>query len=355
MDRMFPFLFTILAHYFTPRHNAEVRLLKAQIKILMDRVPTKRIIPSAEEKSELIRLGAICDHDVADLMEIVKHATYRRWLDRSQKGEVFKNVGRPRLTQEIRDLIIKLAKENVLWGYRRIVGEMKKLGFHLGVTSAKRVLTDAGIYPSPEKERKKPPLDWLTFIHAHLESVIACDFFTKDIYTPTGKMTAHVLFFIHLKSRRVYCSTPTYSPDSAWVTQQARNTIMWCDEQGVKPRFLVRDADTKFSGPFNEVWKSEGARVIQIPHRAPAANSYAESFVAGIKRECLDFFICFSRRQLDYICRTWVRHHNTDRPHQGVDIGNNVLAVDFKPQKTGAIKSKEALGGIIRSYYREAA
>jgi putative transposase len=355
MDSMFTFLLAIVIHYFTPRHNAEIRFLKAQMKILQDRVPTKRIIPTAEEKSELIRLGAICDHEVADLLEIVKHATYRRWLDRSQKGEIFKNVGRPRLTEEICALVIKLAKENILWGYRRIVGEMKKLGFHLGATSAKRILTEAGIHPSPEKEKKKPPLDWLTFISAHVESVVACDFFTKDVYTLKGKMTAYILMFIHIGSRRVFCSSATYSPDSAWVTQQARNATMWCEDLGIEPRFLVRDADTKFSGPFLEVWKSEGVRVIQIPHKAPQVNAFAESFIATIKRETLDFFVCISRRQLDYIVKSWVRHYHFDRPHQGRGIGNNVLDVNFKPKQKGSIRCKESLGGIIRSYYREAA
>ncbi|MBF0370342.1 MAG: transposase [Magnetococcales bacterium] len=195
----------------------------------------------------------------------------------------------------------------------------------------------------------------MTFIHAHLESVIACDFFTKDVFTFSGKMTAYILVFIHLGSRRVYCSSSTYSPDSAWVTQQARNAAMWCGDLGINPRFLIRDADTKFSGTFDEVWKTEGARIIQIPHRAPQANSFSESFVASIKREALDFFVCFSRRQLDYITRSWVRHYHDERPHQGHGIGNNVLNVDFRPQKTGPVRSKEALGGIIRSYYREAA
>ena len=95
--------------------------------------------------------------------------------------------------------------------------------------------------------------------------------------------------------------------------------------------------------------------MIQIPHRAPAANSYCESFIGTLKRECLDFFICFSRSQLAYIVSTWGRHYNTSRPHTGAGMGNNVLQVDFKPQETGPIRSKEALGGIIRSYYREAA
>ncbi|MBF0185560.1 MAG: transposase [Magnetococcales bacterium] len=348
-------LWAMIAHFFNPRHNAEIRLLKAQIRILQGRLTTTRISPSPEEKSELLRIGSECDHNVADLMVIVKPATYRRWLNQSNKGESFKQLGRPRLTQELRDTAIRMAKENLLWGYRRIAGELKKLGLYAGSTTVKRILTEAGIHPSPEKEKKKPPIPWMTFIEAHMESIVACDFFTKDLITPMGRKTAYVLFFIHLSSRRVYCSAPTYSPDSAWVTQQARNVLMWCHEQGIKPEYLIRDADTKFSGPFKEVWKSEGIRIIQIPHKAPQANAFAESFVSTIKRECLDFFTCFSLSQLDYILITWLRHYNTERPHTGEGIGNNVLQVDFHPQQTGPIRSRKILGGIARSYYRKAA
>ena len=99
----------------------------------------------------------------------------------------------------------------------------------------------------------------------------------------------------------------------------------------------------------------EGARVIQIPHRAPDANAFAESFIGTIKRECLDFFVCFSRSQLDYSLRTWVRHYNVERPHRGRDIGNNVLQVDFRPVRDGPIRRKRQLGGIIISYTPDAA
>ncbi|KNX40032.1 hypothetical protein ROTO_34080 [Roseovarius tolerans] len=185
--------------------------------------------------------------------------------------------------------------------------------------------------------------------------MIACDFFSKTVFTLRGPRTAYVLMFIHLGSRRVFCSAPTYTPDSAWTTQQARNTLMWCAEHGITPDFLIRDADTKFSVNFDTVWASEAARVIQILHRAPDANAFAESFIGTIKRECLGFFVCFSRSQLDYILRTWVRHYNFERPHRGRDIGNNVLLVNFRPARDGPITRKRALGGIITSYSRDAA
>jgi len=355
MNSTLSLLLVFLNQFFMPRHNAQLRLLKAQITILRARIPTQRIILSPAEKAELLRIGEECGHDVDGLLEVAKPATYKRWMTQMRSGRPFKAVGRPRLTQELRDVVIRIGSENLLWGYKRIAGELKKLGLYAGANSVKRILNEAGIHPSPERLKKRPTLPWSTFIRAHMETMVACDFFSKTVFTLRGPRTAYVLVFIHLGSRRVFCSTPTYTPDSAWVTQQARNTLMWCTEQGITPDFLIRDADTKFSPSFDTVWASEAARVIQIPHRAPDANAFAESFIGTIKRECLDFFVCFSRTQLDYILRTWVRHYNFERPHRGRDIGNNVLHVDFKPARDGPISRKRQLGGIVTSYTRHAA
>jgi putative transposase len=355
MNSTISLLLVFLNQFFLPRHNAQLRLLKAQIAILRARIPTDRIILSPAEKAELIRIGEECGHEIDGLMEVAKPATYKRWLAQMRVGRPFKAVGRPRLTQELRDVVIRIGSENLLWGYKRIAGELKKLGLYAGANSVKRILNDAGIHPSPEKRNKKPVLPWATFIRAHMETMVACDFFSKTVFTLRGPRTAYVLVFIHLGSRRVFCSAPTFAPDSAWVTQLARNTLMWCEKQGITPEFLIRDADTKFSASFDTVWASEAARVIQIPHRAPDANAFAESFVGTIKRECLDFFVCFSRSQLDYIVQTWVRHYNVERPHRGRDIDNNVIQVNFRPTRDGPIRRRRQLGGIVTSYTREAA
>ena len=94
---------------------------------------------------------------------------------------------------------------------------------------------------------------------------------------------------------------------------------------------------------------------VKTPVRAPKANAFRESFIGTLKRECLNQFMCFSIDHLHYITRTWIRYYNTERPHRGKDIGNRVLNVDFKPTVKGEVKCNEQLGGIIRSYYREAA
>lgn len=117
-------LLVFLNQFFMPRHNAQLRLLKAQITILRARIPTQRIILSPAEKTELIRIGEECGHDVDGLMEVAKPATYKRWLAQMRGGRPFQAVGRPRLTQELRDVVTRIGSENLLWGYKRIAGEL---------------------------------------------------------------------------------------------------------------------------------------------------------------------------------------------------------------------------------------
>ena len=246
MNSTLSLLLVFLNQFFMPRHNAQLRLLRAQITILRTRIPTQRIILSPAEKAELLRIGEECGHDVDGLMEVAKPTTYKRWLAQMRSGTPFEAVGRPRLTQELRDVVTRIGSENLLWGYKRIVGELKKLGLYAGANSVKRILNEAGIHPSPERRKKKPALPWTTFIQAHMETMVACDFFSKTVFTLRGPRTAYVLMFIHLGSRRVFCSAPTYSPDSAWATQQARNTLIWCEEQGITPGFLIRVLSEQF-------------------------------------------------------------------------------------------------------------
>ena len=134
------------------------------------RIPTQRIILSPAEKAELLRLGEECGHDIDGLLEVAKPATYKRWLAQMRGGRSFQAVGRPRLTQELRDVVTRIGSENLLWGYKRIAGELKKLGLYAGANSVKRILNEAGIHPSPERRKKKPTLPWTTFIRAHMDA-----------------------------------------------------------------------------------------------------------------------------------------------------------------------------------------
>ena len=164
-----------------------------------------------------------------------------------------------------------------------------------------------------------------------------------------------VLVFFRLGSRKVYCSPSTYHPNSKRVMQQARNASMWVEDEGIDPRFLIRDRDRKYPDEFDAFWKEARVRPIKIPPRAPMANAFRESYIGTTKRKALNRFICFSRGQLDYILRVWLKHYHEQRPHRGVSRENTVLDVDFVPQTEGLIRCKSELGGILKSYYRDAA
>lgn len=137
--------------------------------------------------------------------------------------------------------------------------------------------------------------------------------------------------------------------------QQNRNVSMWLQDEGIDVKFILSDRDAKYPYALKHFWKAEGVRSLKGPPRAPKANAFAESFIGTLKRECLNHFICFSRDQLDYIIRTWIEHYNTERPHRGAGIENNVLDRSFVPRVKGRIRCRRKLGGIVSSYYREAA
>jgi putative transposase len=330
-------------------------MLQAQIRVLRSRIDVSRIVPTPQEKAELLRIGTLLGHDVAEVMHVVQPETYRKWVRQSRCGIVFKRSGRPRIPMATTNLVLRMAEENLRWGYRRIVGELKKLGIRTGTTTVKQILRDSGIHPAPDKAFKKPAVPWTTFAHAHMDSMVGCDFFTKRIYSLRGVLTAYVLVFIHLGSRKVYCSPATLNPTGDWVMQQTRNANMWLDDMGVKPRFVIHDRDRKYPGEFKAFWRSEGVRSIPIPLKAPRANSFTESFLETLKREALNYFMCFGLDQLDYITKTWCRYYNTCRPHRGIGMNNEVLDKEFGPQLEGPVRCRRELGGIITTYYREAA
>lgn len=349
---IFP-LFALLMQWMSPRYNAKMRFLEIQIDMLRSRIDSDRIITTPEERRRLITLGEQFGHEIDDLLKVVVPGTYKRWVREASNGVTFKSVGRSRIAQSVRDLIHRIARENKGWGYRRIFSELKKLGITIGATTVRKVMVDDGIEPPPWERAEGPPISWKTFINAHMDSIMACDFFTKNVCSIYGVERVYVLVFIHLGSRKAWHSFPTAHPTHAWVMQQCRNAAMWLREEGLDARFLIRDRDVVYPEHMKNFWKSEGVKVIKTPVQAPKANAYCESFIGTFKRECLNHFVCFNRAQLHYICRTWFLHYNTERPHRGRD--QNVLNVDFKPTSKGRVRCKEQLGGIIKSYYRDAA
>ncbi|VGO13905.1 hypothetical protein PDESU_02462 [Pontiella desulfatans] len=345
----------LLQERFRPRYDARLQLLTYQVKMLRSRIDESKIYTTPQERAELLRLGEQLDHDISDVMLVVQPATYRGWLRQRNPNRKKRGAGRPGTAQATINLVMRMARENLGWGYSRILGELKKFGIRIGRTTIQDILKREGHYPVPDKTIGHPSGNWKQFVGSHMDTLVACDFFAKPVLTWKGWVDAYVLVFIHLGSRRVFMSPATFHPHDEWALQQARNAAMWLEDIGVRATGLIRDRDTKYSYRFDAFWKSEGIEPKKIPVRAPMANSYCENYIGKLKHECLNHFVCFSMDHLDYINREWLSYYHTQRPHQGTDIGNNVLDADFRPAETGEVKQEERLGGIISWYYREAA
>ena len=302
-------------------------------------------------------------HDVGDVIGIVTPRTYSRWVIDQREGRRPKRVGRPKIARNLCELVKRLAKENTGWGYRRIIGELRKLRLRIGRSSIRRILKESGLTPSPHRRGKAKETVWRKFIRLHLNTLVACDFFTKSVITPLGSRLAYCVVFIHVGTREVFLSPPTYEPNDRWVQQQGRNLLMWLEDNKLEARFLVRDRDSKFSFAFDRLLYGAGIRRVRTPLLAPDANAFAESWIGSFKRGCLDHFACFSMGHLDHIAQTFVRFHNEFRPHQS--LGNRTLpeAATGPPieipstpaPEIGRVRCKRSLGGLLRHYSREAA
>jgi putative transposase len=280
---------------------------------------------------------------------LVTPRTLLRWhqaLVRRKWRQPPGRVGRPPLPREVRELVLRLARENPRWGHRRICGELRKLGFIVSATSIRRLLTRAGLEPAP---RRGGP-SWREFLKSQATSIIACDFFTVET---VFLRRFYVLFFIAHASRRVWVAGCTRNPTGEWVTQQARNLGLDFSDQGV--RFLIRDRDSKYSGRFDEVFRSEGIRIVKTPLRSPKANAIAERFVRTVRSECLDWLLILSRRHLEHVLRVYADHYNRQRPHRGLGLRLPNPGTDALLPASGEIQRHDRLGGLIHEYYRAAA
>jgi len=277
-------------------------------------------------------------------------------VSEEKRGKDWKDVGRKRTPEAVCNLLKRMVEANQRWGYCRIVGELKKNGIRIGTTTVREILMRMGISPEPTKGISKGNIPWKVFIEANKESLLATDFFSKNVWYFWGKRQLYFLAFIHIGSRKVFCSVGTFNPDDTWVTQQCRNAIMWAEDEGIEVRFLIHDRDGKFKGEkFIGYWKGTDTKRIKTPVRSPKANSFMECWVGSLKKEILNHIFGVSRGQLNYVVGLWVKHYNSRRPHQGKGIDNNVLDVSFTSQTKGKIRCEQKLGGLITEWYRDKA
>ncbi|MEP7289668.1 MAG: integrase [Chloroflexota bacterium] len=259
--------------------DLEIALLRQQLRILERKVNDKSQL-SRPEKLMLVALAnqlKDVSQNFRDRLQkcllLVKPDTLLKWhrelVRRKWTTQRPKVGGRPRIGEELETLIVRLARENPRLGFDKIQGELLKLGFEVDRSTVRNVMRRHHLPPAPERGRSS----WRTFLKHYRAQMLACDFFTVETI---DLQTLYVLFFIEMGSRRVHLAGCMAMPDSAWVTQQARQLVWHLTDCPQMMRFLIHDNDTKFSAAFDNIFASEGIEIVFTPFRAPKAKAVAE-------------------------------------------------------------------------------
>ena len=268
----------------------------------------------------------------------------RKWATFGRR----RGPGRPPLAPEVRDLILRLARENPTWGYVRMRGELLKLGHAVAASTIQLLLRRHHVPPAP----RRAGLSWAACLRAHAAGLLACDCCTVET---VRLQTLYVLCFLEVHTRRVCVAGCTAHPTGTWVTPQARNVGWDFEEAGVRPTVLLRDRDPTVVPAFDAVLAAQGVRVVRTPVRAPRANAFAERWVGTARRACLDWLLIAGERQLRHVLREYAAHYNAARPHRARRRQPPLGPPSRRAGTAGAVCRRVRLGGLLHEYERAAA
>jgi hypothetical protein len=319
---------------------------------------TGRLHLSDAERITLAEIGQkLGKQALAEVAQAAKPDTILGWHRKlvAQKfdgSDQRKALGRPRVSKEVEDVVVEMAKANRSWGYDRLAGALAHLGYDISDQTVGNILKRRGLPPAPERQKTTT---WKEFIRRHMAVLWATDFFSTEVWTLRGLVTFYVLFFIKLDTREVHIAGVTSHPNEPWMVQVARNLTM--EEWGVlKPgQYLLHDRDTKFCAACKQCLDDAGVKRLPLPAKSPNLNAIAERWIRSVKEEALAKLILCGEPSLWHVLREYVAHYHQERPHQGK--GNVMLLPPDRPNKRtdGPIHCRERLGGLLTYYNREAA
>jgi len=326
-------------------------------RVLREQRGSRRLRLTDVQRRRLAQLGkALGRRALSEVCSIVTPDTILRWyrklIANKYDGSSKRGPGRPRKPNALRELVLRMARENPSWGYTRIVGAMANLGHIVGRNTVKRLLAEAGIDPAPERTKR---ISWRAFLRAHWGAIAAADFLTVEVLNLWGLTRYYVLFVIDLRSRRVEIAGIAHQPDGQWMMQAGRNLLDACDGFLLGKRYLILDRDPLYTGAFRRLLADAGVKPVRLPPRSPNLNAFAERFVGSIRRECLSRIVILGEGHLRRTVREYLEHYHRERNHQG--LSNLLLEAGACPanHSAGRVRRRERLGGLLSFYHREAA
>lgn len=245
-------------------------------------------------------------------------------------------MGCPRVSAEVRELIVTVARENPRWGAERIRGELLKLGIMASRASVQRYRRRGPARP--------PGQSWRTFLRNHRPQIWAADLLTVQTLT---FRTLYVLVVLSHARRELVHLHVTASPTAAWIWRQLVAATPW----GQTLRYLIRDRDAVYGSDFVAKAARLGIRTVLTSVRAPRANAIAERLVGTLRRECLDHLVIINEAHLRAVLTEFVCFYNQERPHRTLRLETPVPVVR---SATGMIRVSAVLGGLHHVYQRAA-
>ncbi|HEX5107616.1 MAG TPA: integrase core domain-containing protein [Vicinamibacterales bacterium] len=356
LDPLLPlrFLLLVFAGLANQEQASVVEFLREENRVLREQIGKRRLRLTDSQRARLaVKAKALGRSVLAAVATIVAPDTLLRWhrmlvaAKWTHSSRNAREPGRPPVMSRIRELTIRMARENNRWGYTRIVGALRHLGHDVARTTVAKMLKSAGLEPAPER-----PTSWRTFLKAHAGQIAAADFFTVEVWTARGLVTHYVLVAIDIATRAIEVLGVTPNPDSSFMAQVARNLTDSVDGFLRAKRFLIVDRASIFDQGFRRILNGAGVRLVTTAVAAPNMNAFCERLVRTIKDECVSRMIFFGDGMLRRALAEFVSHYHEERPHQGIGNVVPMPAAEAMPSD-GPVLRRQRLGGLLSYYHRK--
>jgi putative transposase len=336
--------------------DIEILTLRHQLAVLQRQIDKPRFTPP-ERALLAALLHRLPRLQLRQLHLIVSPDTVLRWhrdllRHHHAKASRPKRPGRPPTIRSIQTLVLRLARENPSWGFRRIHGELAALGIKVAASTVWEILQRNGIEPAPQRTHET----WTTFVRSQAHAILAADFF--ETRTLTGARL-YIFAVIEHATRRVRVLGATSHPTAAWTTQLARNLVMDLQDVGATVKYLIRDRDSKYTAAFDAIFEDERIAITKTGVRVPRMNAIMERWVRSCRAELLDRTLIANRAHLLHALRQYETFHNEHRPHRALRAAAPMRPLPqpiTAPDRLGRldIRRRDRLGGILHEYQHAA-